>query len=308
MAKFRGIMVPITTPFDACGNILWDEFEKHINHVLSKGVNSILIPSGTGEFENLTIDERTELTARAAEVIKHRVPLVSMISDCSTKNVLEIAKRAKEAGATEAMMTPPYFTVINQRAIKLFFLEVADKIELPLWIYHQPGETKLSVAPETAVELAKHPNIIGMKIAPAEDFLYFTRIVRLLDGNDSFSLLNGEDFDLFASLLIGGDGGVASLANIIPEHFVTLFNSVQNGDIKTARKMHEHIMDAFDCAVDVTTGNYQSALKTILIAQGLYSTNVMSSPFQTILPEEQRRILSMACQYGIIDEESFRRF
>ena len=55
MSKFRGIMVPITTPLDANGNILWDEYEKHINYIISTGINSILIPSGTGEFENFTI-------------------------------------------------------------------------------------------------------------------------------------------------------------------------------------------------------------------------------------------------------------
>ena len=232
--------------------------------------------------------------------IDGRVPLVAMISDCSTANVLELARRSKEAGATEAMLTPPYFSHLNQRAIKAFFTEVADKIDIPLWIYHQPGETKLTVALEDLVELAKHPNIIGVKIAPAEDFLYFTQAVRLLKDNDSFSLLNGEDFDLMASMLIGGDGGVSSLGNIIPNEVINLFNAAQQGDWVTARAMHEVLMDAFDAVVDVSTGNYQSAVKTVLMAQGIYSTNVISSPFLTILPEEQETVLAKARAAGII--------
>lgn len=297
--KFKGIMVPITTPYDKDRNILWNEFENHIEKVLETGVHSLLIPSGTGEFANFTIDDRVELTRHAGEIIKGRVPLVSMISDCSTDNVIEIAHRSKEAGATEAMLTPPYFTVVGQRAIKNFFLEVADQIDMPLWIYHQPGETKLNVNINTVMELAKHPNIIGIKVAPAEDFMYITRLVRLTKDVDNFSVFNGEDFDLLASLLIGADGGVASLANIIPETFITMFNAVQADDWITAKQMHEKIMDAFDCAVDVTTGNYQSALKTILVAQGIYSTNVIKSPFVTILPEEQEKVLVMARAAGI---------
>lgn len=198
------------------------------------------------------------------------------------------------------MLTPPYFSHLNQRAIKAFFTEVADKIDIPLWIYHQPGETKLTVALEDLVELAKHPNIIGVKIAPAEDFLYFTQAVRLLKDNDSFSLLNGEDFDLMASMLIGGDGGVSSLGNIIPNEVINLFNAAQQGDWVTARAMHEVLMDAFDAVVDVSTGNYQSAVKTVLMAQGIYSTNVISSPFLTILPEEQETVLAKARAAGII--------
>lgn len=300
MAKFKGIMVPITTPYDKSGNILWDEFENHIEVLLAAGVHSVLAPSGTGEFANLPMGTRVELTAHAAKAIAGRIPLVAMISDCSTANVLELARRSKAVGATEVMLTPPFFSHINQRAIKAFFLEIADKIDLPLWIYHQPGETKLTVSLEVLAELAKHPNIVGVKIAPAEDFMYFTKAVRLLKDNENFSVLNGEDFDLLASLLIGGDGGVSSLGNVIPREVVELFCAAERGDWATAQAKHEMVMRAFDTAVDVVTGNYQSAVKTVLMAQGLYSTNVVSSPFLTILPEEQEAVIARARASGII--------
>lgn len=298
--KFRGIMVPVTTPYNLEGRIQWEEFARHIEIILAAGADSILVPSGTGEFANLNMETRIELTRRAAKIIRGRVPLVAMISDCSTQNVLELAKWSKEAGATELMLTPPYFSHINQRAIKAFFLEVADACGLPLWIYHQPGETKLNMELEIVAELAEHPNIIGIKAAPGEDFMYFTRLVRLLGGREDFSILNGEDFDLLASLMIGGDGGVSSLANIVPKQVVEMFRASQRGDWQTARCMHETVMDAFDCAVLVSTGNYQSALKTVLKAQGIYSTNYISSPFLTILPDEQEEVLKKAGAAGII--------
>ena len=98
-------------------------------------------------------------------------------------------------------------------------------------------------------------------------------------------------------MLIGGDGGVSSLGNIIPNEVINLFNAAQQGDWVTARAMHEVLMDAFDAVVDVSTGNYQSAVKTVLMAQGIYST---SSPFLTILPEEQETVLAKARAAGII--------
>ena len=297
--KFQSIMVPLTTPYDKNGNILFDEFKKHLRHVLDSGVHSILVPSGTGEFANLSVEKRVSLTRAAAEEINGKVPLVAMISDCSTENVLEIARRMKEAGANEAMMTPPYFSVINQRSIYEFFNKVANECGLPLWIYHQPGETKLTVEPETMLKLAENPNIIGTKIAPGYDFFYFCRLKRLMPDNDRFSLLNGEDFDLFPSMLIGGDGGVSSLGNIMPKQFVELFNLCRNGKYDDARKIHDMIMDCYDLAVMVNTGAYQSAVKTVLMAQGFYSTNVISSPFLTILPEEEKIVLAKARKLGI---------
>ena len=111
MAKFRGIMVPVTTPLDEGKKIIWSEFETHIEKLLDAGVHAILTPSGTGEFANLTWETLAELTAHAAQAIRGRVPLVSMISDCSTENVLALARLAKEAGADAAMLTPPYFSI-----------------------------------------------------------------------------------------------------------------------------------------------------------------------------------------------------
>jgi 4-hydroxy-tetrahydrodipicolinate synthase len=300
MKHFKGIMVPVTTPFDKKGNLLLDEFRNHLRVILDTGVHAILVPSGTGEFANLSVEKRVTLTRTAAEVIAGRVPLVAMISDCSTEIVLDLAHRMKDAGANEAMMTPPYFSLVNQRSIFEFFKKVAGECGLPLWIYHQPGETKLTVEPETVVELAKEPNIVGMKIAPGYDFFYFCRIKQLMRDNKEFVLLNGEDFDLFPSLMIGGDGGVSSLANIIPKEFVRLYDLYTKGKYDEAKKIHDLIMDCYEMVVMVNTGAYQSAVKTILMAQGLYSTNVVSSPFLTILPKEQKIVLEKATKYGFI--------
>ncbi len=300
MAKFRGIMAPVTTPLDEGKKIIWSEFETHIEKLLDAGVHAILTPSGTGEFANLTWETRAELTAHAAQAIRGRVPLVSMISDCSTENVLALARLAKEAGADAAMLTPPYFSHIGQRAIRNFYTQVADRCGMPLWIYHQPGETKLTIELETLEVLSRHPNIVGVKIAPGEDFLYFTKAVRAFRGNDAFSLLNGEDFDLLASLLLGGDGGVSTLANIMPREVVGMYEAAQQGDWESARALHDRIMDAFDCAIDVQTGNYQSAVKAVLAARGLYSTNLVSDPFLPILPEEREQVVARAGELGLI--------
>ena len=59
-------------------------------------------------------------------------------------------------------------------------------------------------------------------------------------------------------------------------------------------------MDAFDCAIDVQTGNYQSAVKAVLTARGLYSTNLVSDPFLPILPEEREQVVARAGELRLI--------
>ena len=182
---FSGIMVPITTPYDAQGAFAPEDLKKHLEAILKAGTQAILVPSGTGEFANLTFEQRVEITRTVARQVNKRAKIVSLISDCSTEHVLQLAKLVKDAGADEVMLTPPYYSHINQKAIYEFFKEVATNIDMPLWIYHQPGETKLTVEPETVVELAKIPNIVGIKAAAAEDFLYLTRLLNLMEDNES---------------------------------------------------------------------------------------------------------------------------
>ena len=297
---FKGIMVPVLTPFDENGNILEGEFRNHINILLKSGVHSFLIPSGTGEFCNLTFEQKELLVVIAAEEIKKKVPLVALVSDCSTENVLRLIEMAQKKGANEIMITPPYFSHVDQRALEVFFKKIADESKLPVWLYHQPGETKLSIDVTTAIKLSKHPNIVGIKVAAGEDFFYFCRLCQAFRNDGEFSILMGEDFGTLASYVMGGDGSVSSLANVIPEEFVEIFTAYNNGDLPRAKVLQDKIMDCFDALVLVDTGCFQSACKTILREKGIYSTNFVSSPYLPILKEEEKVVLKKAKKIGIL--------
>lgn len=300
MAKhFEGIMTPIMTPLDAQRNILFDEMRRHTEFLLDAGVHSFLVPSGTGEFENLTFEQRQELVKVVVDTVKGRVPVVALVNDCSTANVLMLTKMAVEAGADEIMVTPPYYTHIDQRAIAKFYTEIADRSPVPVWLYNQPGETKLTIDPEVVIELAKHPNIVGIKIAAGDDFFYFCRLKQLMRDNSEFSILMGEDYATLASYCMGGDGSVASLSNVIPCEFVDLFNAWKVGNVSKAQELQDRIMDLFDALVMVDTGCYHSACKTALREMGLYSTNLVSSPFVEILPEEEKVVIQKAKALGL---------
>lgn len=297
---FKGIMVPVMTPFKENGEIDCDAFKRHVEFLIESGADSLLVPSGTGEFANLSWEEKELLTQLASEVSNGRIPVVALVSDCSTRNVLKLAEIAEKAGADQLMLTPPYYSYVDQRALIEMYTYVADHVKLPLWIYHQPGETKIVIEPDTVVELSKHPNICGIKIAAGENFLYFAEVARLFRDNKEFSLLMGEDFVTLPSYVMGGDGSVSSLANVTPKAFVDLFKAYQNGDLIEAERLQRFIMDCFESFVMVSTGSYQSACKTVLREMGFYPTNKVSSPFVSILEEEEKSVIRKAKDLGII--------
>lgn len=50
-----------------------------------------------------------------------------------------------------------------QTAIVLSLLQVADSSPVPVILYSVPANTGLELPLDAAVELAKHPNIVGLK-------------------------------------------------------------------------------------------------------------------------------------------------
>lgn len=51
----------------------------------------------------------------------------------------------------------------SQTAAPAFLLQVADSSPVPVILYSVPANTGLELPLDTAVELAQHPNIVGLK-------------------------------------------------------------------------------------------------------------------------------------------------
>lgn len=51
----------------------------------------------------------------------------------------------------------------SRTAVLTFLLQVADSSPVPVILYSVPANTGLELPLDAAVELAKHPNIVGLK-------------------------------------------------------------------------------------------------------------------------------------------------
>jgi 4-hydroxy-tetrahydrodipicolinate synthase len=170
---------------------------------------------------------------------------------------------------------------------------------LPLWLYHQPGETKLSIEPETVAELAAIPNVVGIKVSAGPDLLYYHRVLRALRQRPGFRILMGEDYNCLSAFALGSHGAVATLANIVPEAFVALWGALKAGDLSAARLHQARIMDAQELLVFVRTGCMQSACKLVLQRRRIFRTAVCTSPLQPISEAERSEIEARSRALGL---------
>jgi 4-hydroxy-tetrahydrodipicolinate synthase len=287
---FEGVVAPLFSPLDRRERVIERDLVKLVRYLLARGIHGFLAPSGTGEFFSLSAEERRRTVEIVAGEAKGTVPIIAIAGACSTAESLAHIEAARRAGADAVMATPPYYAPVDQRGMFDFFRTLAEEGGLPLWLYHQPGETKLTIEPETVAALAAVRGVVGIKVSAGADLLYYHRVVRHMRERPAFRVLMGEDFNCLGAFALGGHGAVATLANILPEEFVGLWKAVKGGDLATARLLQDRIMDAQELLVFVKTGSMQSACKLVLERRRLFRSSRCTGPLPGLLPEEAARV------------------
>jgi len=298
---FNGVMTPLMIPLDKGEEIMESELRDHINNLINSGVHAFLSPSSTGEFANLHLSKREEVLKLTADETKGRIPVIALIGECGTKATLKNIDYAQASGADAVMATPPYYYPLDQKSLTRHFIEMANHSGLPLWLYHQPNDTKLSLEHNTLAELAKHPNIVGIKVS-TNDMLYYHRVVRLFEDRPNISVLMGEDHSLLPALSLGGNGVVSFLSNIIPETVIELCESVDRCDLTRARKAQSIIMDCFEAFFTFENHNPISACKLILKERGVFSSEDTTAPFPVLSESEREIVVKRAESLGLLNE------
>src|SRR6185295_19307645 len=104
--------------------------ESNLSFVLDGGVQGIMALGSTGEFVHLRLEQRKALIERIIQVCKARGrKVIANVSDVQIRDVVDLARHAKSAGADCIALLPPWFYPMEQRDIAAFFIEAAQKSE-----------------------------------------------------------------------------------------------------------------------------------------------------------------------------------
>ena len=77
------------TPFDEEGQVDYNAVKRVVEHIISGGVDYIVIMGTTAETATLTLEERSKVVALIVEVNNNRVPLVLGIGGNNTLAVVD---------------------------------------------------------------------------------------------------------------------------------------------------------------------------------------------------------------------------
>src|SRR5439155_13570799 len=119
------------------------------------------------------------------------------------------------------------------------FETIANKSDLPLFVYNIPEWTHLYVPPRVIQLLAEKHVIVGMKYTEY-NLLNLLRFIKA--AGDRISILTGSDAMAFTSLEFGGNGGVIGVANVAPRLASSLFDEFKSGDFEAGRQAQMRLL------------------------------------------------------------------
>ena len=235
----RGIIVPMVTPLKDRDTLDAPGLERLIEHILAGGVHGLFTLGTTGEAPSLSHRLQCDLIERVCAQVDRRVPVLVGITDTSFVESVNIAHKAKEAGAMAVVLAPPYYFSAGQLELLEYLEHLVSELPLPLFLYNI--NIKLIFKPETVLAAANIEGIIGLKDSSA-NMIYFHQLQMLFKDKPDFTLLIGPEELLGEAVLSGGHGGVCGGANLVPLLYVQLYNAAAAKDLTAVAALHKMVM------------------------------------------------------------------
>jgi len=236
--KFRGSFTALITPFKN-GELDEKAFRDHVEWQIAEGTKGLVPVGTTGESPTLSHKEHKLVVEWCIDQAKGRVPVIAGAGSNSTREAVELARHAEQAGADAVLSVTPYYNKPTQDGLFHHFKAVNDAVGIPIIIYNIPPRSVVDMSDDTMKRLFELKNIAGVKDATANLARVSTQ--RAAMGLD-FIQLSGEDMTALAYNAAGGNGCISVVSNVAPNLCAQLQETSLAHDIEGAMKVQDRLI------------------------------------------------------------------
>ena len=232
-------MSALVTPFTDDGKAVDEErLRALVRKCIELGVHGVVPCGTTGEFVNLTMEEKKRVIDIVIDEVNGKFPVVAGTGASGTDQALEMTKYAKDAGADAALIVTPFYLKPTDRGIYEHYFTIASEVDLPIILYNIPQCTDVQLTWQMVEDLAQIPNIVGLKDSSGQ-LKYILAVLEKV--RDKINVLCGHDEVVVAALAAGCSGAILASANVIPDIWVQIYNHVKKGELQKARELQYKI-------------------------------------------------------------------
>ncbi|WP_213741701.1 4-hydroxy-tetrahydrodipicolinate synthase [Bradyrhizobium sp. dw_411] len=236
----HGLWLPLITPF--CDGVLDENsLRRTLRHYATQPIDGLILAATSGEGLTLGIAELEWIVTLARDEItqgKRYIPICLGLSGSDTRKMCHTLDVTADWPIDGYLISSPYYSRPSQRGLLQHFTALADHASWPVLLYNIPYRTAVNLTNDTLLELAKHPNIVGLKDCGADRAQSIDLLRRRPDG---FRILTGEDALYYEALTDGADGAILLSAHIETATFASVRTLLREGKPDAARARWESV-------------------------------------------------------------------
>ena len=289
---FEGAATAIITPFYKDGSVDYESFGRLIEFQVASGIDAIVVAGTTGEGSTLSDEEHRDVMKFCVDKVAHRVPVIAGTGSNDTAYAIELTKAACEMDADAMLLVTPYYNKATQNGLIASFAKIADESTKPCILYNVPSRTGCNLTPASVAELAKHPNIVGVKEASG-NISQIAEIAAVC--GDGFDLYSGNDDQIVPIMSLGAKGVISVLSNLLPAETSKMCHLCLEGNYPAAARMqldYLPLINALFCEVNPIPA------KAAMAAMG-YGSNALRLPLTPIEAAHEALLLKEMRACGI---------
>jgi 4-hydroxy-2-oxoglutarate aldolase len=179
---------------------------------------------------------------------------------------------------------------MSNQALVHHYHAVANASPIPIAIYNMPASTGgLDLDAATILAIGEHARVLGVKDSAGN----ITKLAEIASrARSGFRTLAGSAGFLLPTMVVGGTGAVAALANILPRQCYEVIELFRQGKLDEARELQARLVPLNSA---VTSGYGVPGLKAALDLSAGYG-GTPRSPLLALGESERERLKSLLAQ------------
>lgn len=241
-AAYRGIFVPLVTPFDTALQIDWSALERLVHYYARFDIAGFVPCGSTGEASTLSIEEHKAVISFVTEKAKSYPDLkvIAATGSNNTAECLHLSRHAKAVGADACLIVTPYYNRPNTSGLLEHYRQ-AGELDIDIILYNIPQRTGRNIPLDELAMLRAHVSrIVGIKEATS-DINQLTDVLHHFSDVTDFSVLSGEDNLFFDCMTHGGHGAIMATSLVYPELAVRLYRHLERGELAEAAALNRSL-------------------------------------------------------------------
>ena len=262
-STLSGVIPPMTTPFDAEGELLVGAVKAQVDFLIGQGAHGLAAGGSTGEGHAIDDGEYLRLIEATVDAAAGRVPVIAGIIVDSTRDAIRRGNAVKRLGVAALQVTPVHYLFRpDDEAMLAHFRAITDATGMPVIIYNVVPWTYLSPALLTRI-MDEVPDVIGVKQSAGDLKLFADLMLTAKPGKLIFSAV---DALMYPSYTLGAAGSIAAILTAAPRASVDLWDAVKAGDHARALDLHRRLLVLWNA---LFADNLPAACKWALELQGV---------------------------------------